>query len=405
MYSDVVVNMGADNTKAVSKSNTKSESSNKDSSFRELIDKKAESNGISSKPKDTSSKTEETLSNTNKNTLNDSKVKESDSLNKKVDDFKGIDLSLVASAFLNIVPIEQTQNIDVSADLIGGIQTQQVSEDLIPVLEQAQEATQSVVEQSGELIQNLNEVVLKPEDKQKSQVLEKPIENDVLKTDDTALKDSKPNIEENTVFENNKEVSSKDPAANKIITDDIPKENIKEETNIDKDELKDNVDIAYNSNKEITQLNDKDVVKIKVGDKVNVNSEKFVDDLAEKIIIQANGKDSEFEIAVEPENLGKINIKISFENNHTVVTLACSNNKTANLLSDNIKALSVAIESNTGNQATVNVKNEKESTYDQQNNSYDGRGQNSHREQNERKKKEAETEKFIHQMRLGLIEI
>lgn len=404
MYSDVVVNMGADNTKAVSKSNIKSESSDKTSSFKELIDKKAESNGISSKPKDTSSKTEETLSNTNKNTLNDSKVKESGSLNKKVDDFKGIDLSLVASAFLNIIPIEETKNIDVSVDLIDSIQSQQVSEDLIPVLEQ--KGTHGVVEESDELVQNLNEFVLKPEDEQKFQVSEKPVENNELKTDDTTLKDLKSNTEENIVFENNKEVSSKEPVADKITTD-VPKESIKEKINIDKDELEDDIDVAYNSTKEITQLNDKDVIKVKVGDKVNINSEKFVDELAEKIIIQADGKDSEFEIAVEPENLGKINIKITFENNHTVITLACSNNKTANLLSDNIKALSVAIESNTGNQATVNVKNEKESTYDQQNNSYDGRGQNSHREdsQNERKKKEAETDKFIHQMRLGLIEI
>ena len=189
----------------------------------------------------------------------------------------------------------------------------------------------------------------------------------------------------------------------------LNKDNVGEESIHIKESIKETMKESTNqfAHKDIPAENRLDVVKIKVGDtqvqdKWGALSEK----IAKEVIIKANNNNNEFEVQLAPKELGKIHIKILFENGKANVSMMCSNEKTLSLLSEKAKIISGIIESNTGYHSVVNIEKERDSHSQQRNDSYDGRGQKGNQEdthqQNKRNSRETNMD-FIQKIRLGMI--
>lgn len=142
-----------------------------------------------------------------------------------------------------------------------------------------------------------------------------------------------------------------------------------------------------------------EVITVKVGDGQTISSEKLVTEVAKNITIKTDGK-NEYELQLDPENLGKIKVKLLFEDGKLSVSLLCNNSKTANLLSEGISNLGQAIQQNTKSEVTVNVS-EESYLNDNQNQQDKHNNQN---QQQQRNNKQDETE-FADTMKLGLWEI
>lgn len=148
------------------------------------------------------------------------------------------------------------------------------------------------------------------------------------------------------------------------------------------------------------KTNDLEVVKIKVGDGQQVSSEKLIEEVSKSVILKADSS-NEYELQLDPENLGKIKVKLLFEEGKLTVSMLCSNGKTANLLAEGISNLTQAIQQSTRSEVAVNVKEENYLN----NNSEQNERQNSSNQQNQNQQKNQDDTEFVDQMKLGLWEI
>ena len=145
--------------------------------------------------------------------------------------------------------------------------------------------------------------------------------------------------------------------------------------------------------------NELEVIKVKVGDGQTISSEKLVTEVAKNVVIKTD-RNNEYELQLDPENLGKIKVKLLFEDGKLTVTLLCNNGKTANLLSEGISNLGQVIQQSTKSEVTVNVREENYLNDNQQQQSK----QNSQNQQQQNSQNKDETE-FVDSMKLGLWEI
>ena len=142
-----------------------------------------------------------------------------------------------------------------------------------------------------------------------------------------------------------------------------------------------------------------EIIKVKVGDMQKAGSAEFTKAVAENIEIMKNGADS-YEIQLDPENLGKIKVNISFEQGQTNISLTCTNARTAGLLAENASMLAQIIQENNGTSASVNVQDE--SGYLSQEK---GENQNQQSHQQRQNQRSDENQEFSDQIKLGLWEI
>ncbi len=142
-----------------------------------------------------------------------------------------------------------------------------------------------------------------------------------------------------------------------------------------------------------------EIIKVKVGDMQKAGSAEFTKAVAENIEIMKNGADS-YEIQLDPENLGKIKVNISFEQGRTSISLTCTNARTAGLLAENASMLAQIIQENNGTSASVNVQDE--SGYLSQEK---GENQNQQSHQQRQNQSSDENQEFSDQIKLGLWEI
>lgn len=142
-----------------------------------------------------------------------------------------------------------------------------------------------------------------------------------------------------------------------------------------------------------------EVITVKVGDGQTISSEKLVAEVAKNITIKTDGK-NEYELQLDPENLGKIKVKLLFEDGKLSVSLLCNNSKTANLLSEGISNLGQAIQQNTKSEVTVNVSEENYLN----DNQHQQNKQNNSNQQHQKEQQKDDTQ-FEDKMKLGLWEI
>ncbi len=125
---------------------------------------------------------------------------------------------------------------------------------------------------------------------------------------------------------------------------------------------------------------------------------KLVEELNEKIqIIQTDEKS--YEIELDPKNLGKILVKISFNKGETALEMHFSSKKTMELMEKHIEHLSENIQGVKTTSVNMQLAEQGSDDYLQQQGS-EGQG----RQQNNQKQEQRKSDEFIHQMKQTLKE-
>lgn len=142
-------------------------------------------------------------------------------------------------------------------------------------------------------------------------------------------------------------------------------------------------------------------------ERMNVtNPEEILEKLPENIVEKISTGVREFEIQIAPEHLGKIAIKVLYERGNTMISIACSEQKTMDMLAKNARELGAVMERNLGEETTVVVE-KKEMDYLQQNDREHGedrRQSEQERQREEQRKQSTDTSgQFLQRLRLGLV--
>ncbi|MBS4959349.1 MAG: flagellar hook-length control protein FliK [Clostridiales bacterium] len=155
-----------------------------------------------------------------------------------------------------------------------------------------------------------------------------------------------------------------------------------------------------------TNFNNDEVINVKVGDSIDILSQKAEKDLADIILLKDMSKNNEFEIQLKPEELGKIKIKLVFDDGKVNVTMFCENQKAADLLSATSSKLGALIENRTGNETNVFVQHERQQQlFDDGGQRQNNHGNEGNSRQGKDKNNKDDITDFIQQIRLGLADI
>lgn len=111
----------------------------------------------------------------------------------------------------------------------------------------------------------------------------------------------------------------------------------------------------------------------------------------------------EFEIHIEPVNLGKIAVKVLYEGSQATISIVCSEKRAMDALSQNAREIGNIIDRNLGGETTI-IVDKQETDYLNQT-----RDENEHANQNQKQKEEKnqnqngeDAEQFLQRLRLGL---
>lgn len=133
------------------------------------------------------------------------------------------------------------------------------------------------------------------------------------------------------------------------------------------------------------------------------------EELPEKVTDQLMAKISEgikeFEIHIEPVNLGKIAVKILYQAGQTTVSIMCSEKRTLDILGRNAGEIGQIIDKNLGGTTTIVVDKQESDYLNQTRDENQQNGQNGEQEQQEGRKKEEgvdDAQDFLQKLRLGL---
>ncbi|MDR0924116.1 MAG: flagellar hook-length control protein FliK [Hungatella sp.] len=131
------------------------------------------------------------------------------------------------------------------------------------------------------------------------------------------------------------------------------------------------------------------------------NSKELEAKLSEQILKQIREGNGELDIQLEPHNLGKIRIKISYEDNQISVSLLCTESKTLKLLSQSAGDLGSILETNLERPFQVLVDKQEPDYLNQQ---QEQGGRQEQRGQHQESQREENREDFIQKLRLGIFE-
>ena len=127
--------------------------------------------------------------------------------------------------------------------------------------------------------------------------------------------------------------------------------------------------------------------------------EKVTDQLLAKLVEGVK----EFEIHIEPANLGKIAVKILYEGSQAHVSIICSEKRAMDVLGQNAREIGNVLSKNFGGETTI-IVDKQETDYLNQT-----RDENEHANQEQQKQKEnnknqdgEDAEQFLQKLRLGL---
>ncbi len=132
------------------------------------------------------------------------------------------------------------------------------------------------------------------------------------------------------------------------------------------------------------------------------------EELPDKLTDQILGKMQEgvdsFEIEIEPANLGKIAVKIQYQDGQATVSIFCTEKRALEVLGDRAREIGVIIDKNLGGETKIIVE-KQEADYLNRNNDENQQGRQDEREQkkeNHQKQEADDPEQFLQKLRLGL---
>ena len=129
------------------------------------------------------------------------------------------------------------------------------------------------------------------------------------------------------------------------------------------------------------------------------NQEDLEARLSEMLLKQINSGKKELDVQLEPYNLGKIRIKVSYEDNQVSVSVLCTENSTLKLLSQSAGDLGTILASNLERPVQILVDKQEA---DYLNNQQERQGGGQHQQQQQESRQEDNREDFIQKLRLGI---
>lgn len=388
------------------KTNSRQKSSdvNNQSEFRNIMSQNAKENqesdpvkpsasGNGKRPEISETNPVKDASNENKNADSDSAMDQTDTISKEM------------MAFMNFVQPEIKQIEVINKEVNFKSAEIQTLENVTGTGKEEQNSNLKLEnlgkpEVNGNLMQKISEskIEIQPEEELKSVLSAgKNIQNEInpqqTKSAEIKPQETKPQETKPEMISSAKEVTiSGEVEKDAKLSSAQDKAVIKQEEQTKAPQVDENL-----KNPEMTKTSE--VIRVKVGDLQETKPADVVKQIAEKIHI-SNAGDNEYEIQLEPEQLGKIKVKVSFEQGQINVSLICSNGKTFNLLSENIAGLSQLIQDSTKTAVTVNVQDD--------NYTKDEQGQNGKQQQPQQNKQDGKDEQkseFVDQFKLDLWEI
>lgn len=133
--------------------------------------------------------------------------------------------------------------------------------------------------------------------------------------------------------------------------------------------------------------------------------EELPDKVTDQLIAKISEGVREFEIHIEPANLGKIAVKILYQEGQATVSIMCSEKKAFDILGRNAGEIGQIIEKNLGGTTTIVVDKQENDYLNQTRDENQRNGQNGEQGQEKGGKKEQNTEEaqdFLQKLRLGL---
>ncbi len=112
----------------------------------------------------------------------------------------------------------------------------------------------------------------------------------------------------------------------------------------------------------------------------------------------------EFEIHIEPANLGKIAVKVLYEGNQATISIICSEKRAMDALSQNVRDIGNIIDRNLGGETTIIVEKQETDYLNQTRDENEQANQNAKQQKEEKKQGQdgEDAEQFLQKLRLGL---
>ncbi len=149
---------------------------------------------------------------------------------------------------------------------------------------------------------------------------------------------------------------------------------------------------------------EENLVRFKVGETINPSEPKAAEKLADTVLLKMSEKTGEYELQLNPQELGKIKIKLVFEDGKINVAIFCENQKAADLLGLTGARLKGIIEERTGSEAYVEVQKDDANPYNEQEKEKNDNGRG-YEESKKQDKKNDDVVDFMQQLRLGLLDL
>lgn len=127
--------------------------------------------------------------------------------------------------------------------------------------------------------------------------------------------------------------------------------------------------------------------------------------LADQLMAKISEGVQEFEIHIEPANLGKIAVKILYQEGQATVSILCTEKKALDVLGRNAGEIGQVIDKNLGGTTTIIVEKPESDYLNQARDENQKNGQNAEQEQQKGGKKDSDaedSEQFLQKLRLGL---
>ena len=133
------------------------------------------------------------------------------------------------------------------------------------------------------------------------------------------------------------------------------------------------------------------------------------EELPEKVTDQLLAKLTEgvqeFEIHIEPANLGKIAVKVLYAGSEATISIICSEKRAMEALGQNAKEIGDIINRNLGGETTIIVEKQETDYLNQtrDENEQSGQNQQKQKEENSKDQNKEDAEQFLQKLRLGLM--
>ncbi len=363
-------------------------------SFKKEMDKAFDRNQSTTNDAGTSSSTNKVTSNKAQQKTDSKEYPEKDV--NSAQDNQNMDVTKEAQV-LAAAQIQQPNMITVNAQMTTSDALQQMQSEVV------NNALLGVVVEKPE--SNLAEVLSKAEETVESEI-KLPFQNNVDLVKSAMLKSAQSDSQENQMQNFTDTLTNANQVKGEKVQEGAQTESANLQTSeVETDDPKlEQMDMPEENVLAKTNSLDLSKVNIKVAEApIDTNQADMAKQLADKIMYKLSDGKQEFDLELNPKDLGKVNVKMIFQNGSAELILSTSNSKAHQLLSMQADALRGILEANTGMDSTISLKQAENSDGQFDRDNFQEQSNNQQNQQQQQKEKKLAGDiSFIDRLRLGL---